>query len=359
MRAYSTFTCAGRAYDELRFTEHYRTCKFDNVCLNLSSATILYFRGSTETLFYDSQARAHSTFPADFVNTGHRRMPPAEGMPWAPRVVDGLIPPDALWPHPVAALTSPNWSLGDNIGHYLFDFLSPVSNMLQLSGVFYHDFQLLLAAPQPKPGGWDMGYTLSRFLTPPDDARSLLRLISRHAGATAYLHLPEQPLQWSQFREAAYAALEVLDGADLEKMPIKSQLEAMARTTVLVTPCGGLAALLAFLPPCAATAIALNYYNTALYTSVQMEAIYHRNLADLDIQYFPVTLEDYVATSDRPACELLPNDPMHAAHGVLRDCNVRLADSGLGRLKCRGSHRTEICRQRANRLGPQWWQHSL
>ncbi len=35
-----------------------------------------------------------------------------------------------------------------------------------------------------------------------------------------------------------------------------------------------------------------------------MENIYYSNVEYVDYQYFPVVLEDYEGTSDRPGCEL-------------------------------------------------------
>lgn len=45
------------------------------------------------------------------------------------------------------------------------------------------------------------------------------------------------------------------------------------------------------------------------HTCVQMEEMYYWNIEYLDFQYFPVLLEDYEGTSDRPKCEKAPGDP--------------------------------------------------
>jgi hypothetical protein len=47
------------------------------------------------------------------------------------------------------------------------------------------------------------------------------------------------------------------------------QLEIMASTTILITPCGGLGTVSVFLPP-GGTAIVMNYFNTAKNTSTQV-----------------------------------------------------------------------------------------
>lgn len=86
------------------------------------------------------------------------------------------------------------------------------------------------------------------------------------------------------------------------------QLQAMAKTDILITPCGGTGTVLLFLPP-GATAIVMNYWDNVSIKSVQMEAIYYWNLEYLDMQYFPVLAEDYELTTDRPACEKPANDP--------------------------------------------------
>lgn len=49
----------------------------------------------------------------------------------------------------------------------------------------------------------------------------------------------------------------------------------MSETSVLLTPCGGLATVLTFLRR-GATAVAMNYWHTLSGRSVQMEDIYYR-----------------------------------------------------------------------------------
>lgn len=49
----------------------------------------------------------------------------------------------------------------------------------------------------------------------------------------------------------------------------------MSDTSILITPCGGLATVLTFLRP-AATAIAFNYWQTIQQRSLQLEDNYYR-----------------------------------------------------------------------------------
>lgn len=88
------------------------------------------------------------------------------------------------------------------------------------------------------------------------------------------------------------------------------QLQAMSRTDILLTPAGGTGTILMFLPP-GATAIVMNYWDSVARKSVQMESIYYWNLEYLDMQYFPVLLEDYEQTTDRPRCEKPSDDPYY------------------------------------------------
>lgn len=56
-----------------QFCSHCRTCRFDNVCVNLSSHDIQFYKGNDNIpLFYDDTGRPHHEFPTDFVDTGER-----------------------------------------------------------------------------------------------------------------------------------------------------------------------------------------------------------------------------------------------------------------------------------------------
>jgi hypothetical protein len=119
-------------------------------------------------------------------------------------------------------------------------------------------------------------------------------------------------------------------------MTVTDQVKLMSDTSILVTPCGGLATVLTFLRP-GATAIAMNYWHTLQQRSLQLEDNYYSHLEYLDLQYFPTTPEDYAATSDRPGCELVeggprPQDAHYPLLGALVHCNLRLAPAGLARL---------------------------
>ena len=82
----------------------------------------------------------------------------------------------------------------------------------------------------------------------------------------------------------------------------------MSRTDILITPAGGTSAVLVFLPP-GATAIVMNYWDSVAEKSVQMDAPNYWNLEYLDIQFYPVLLEDYQESTDRPGCEKPSDDP--------------------------------------------------
>ncbi len=127
-----------------------RTCRFDNVCLNLSSYDIQCYKGNKQIpLFYDNGGKPHHEFPADFVETGqlwklklwvdakqtfdtfsvatcrkndhcqcfsgHSAILPR--MHWAPTMTAGNIPQGATFVDaPVVAYVSLN-DLAGNFGH--------------------------------------------------------------------------------------------------------------------------------------------------------------------------------------------------------------------------------------------------
>ena len=74
------------------------------------------------------------------------------------------------------------------------------------------------------------------------------------------------------------------------------QAEALAHTTVLVTPCGSLAALAFLLPP-GATAVVMNFYQATTGANVQLDDAAFWNLDHVVLAYFPVGPEDYEGTS--------------------------------------------------------------
>ena len=66
-----------------------------------------------------------------------------------------------------------------------------------------------------------------------------------------------------------------------------------------------------------ATAIVFTYWQSAKNISVPMENSNYWNLEYLAIEYFPVLLEDYKDTTDRPECESA-DDSGHFQDQVLR-----------------------------------------
>ncbi|KAL0030947.1 hypothetical protein WJX79_003275 [Trebouxia sp. C0005] len=368
---YSSFTCTGLKWgeDNLYGCPLCRTCRFDNVCFNHSSQDVQFYVDDAQSpLFYEAaNGEPHYEFPPDFINTGHLSMSPSP-MDWAPKAVAGSIPEGAVFSDaPVVAYVSLNDAVF-NFGHALFDFLFPVFNTLQLLDVYHPDFQLLLAKHQGKNP-----HLIELFIDPAEADRSMLPMISRRSiltldslaaqaaqagssgqadgGLTCFssfvagsgsLHTSMQRTRALPFREAAFANLGIvedsqrstpritmlkkkgkrtLEGEAIATMSVKQQLEAMSRTDILITPCGGVGTVLTFLPV-GATAIVMNYWHTTLQTSVQMERNYYWNLEYLDIQFFPVLAEDYELTTDRPRCEKGTDDPFLKGQGAFIACNV-------------------------------------
>ncbi|EIE23246.1 hypothetical protein COCSUDRAFT_63602 [Coccomyxa subellipsoidea C-169] len=308
-------------------------------------------------------------------------------LPWAPTVVTRAIPRDAAYAsQPVAVYASTN-DYAFNYGHALFDFLYAVFNQLQTLQLYTPDFQLLLAQHQgtnpdainifinPENSERSLLRMISRnpvlplheFRAAGSEAADLTCVKTLVAGS-AHMHLTLARARALPFRAAAMVNLGVNDqglarqpritlldkrgkrrienlreiaaalaadfprvqvvvvnGASIERMSIRQQLELMASTTVLITPCGGLGTVSVFLPP-GGTAIVMNYYNTARNTSTQMENIYYSNVEYVDYQYFPVVLEDYEGTSDRPGCENHETAKKFATQGKLINCNLRIKD---------------------------------
>ncbi len=71
------------------------------------------------------------------------------------------------------------------------------------------------------------------------------------------------------------------------------------RTTVLVTPCGSLAALAYLLPP-GATAVVMNFYHAETGANVQLDDAAFWNIDHITLAYYPVGPEDYEGTSVGP-----------------------------------------------------------
>lgn len=82
------------------------------------------------------------------------------------------------------------------------------------------------------------------------------------------------------------------------------QMQAVSRSSILITSAHDMADLLTFMQP-KTTAIIFNHWQSAKNTSMQSRGIYHWNVEFLTIEYFPVLMEDYEGTSDRPECEMV------------------------------------------------------
>ncbi|BDA50234.1 hypothetical protein COCOBI_15-3630 [Coccomyxa sp. Obi] len=367
----------------------HQLCRFDNVCLDHSSQRFQYYvdpRFAGVPLFYDNNAAAHFTFPENFVSTGHVTIEPFI-LPWAPTVIHKAIPSDAPYAsQPVAVYASSN-DYAFNYGHALFDFLYAVFNQLQTLQLYTSDFQLLLAQHQGvnpdviniliNPDNPDRSLLrlishnpvlpLQKFSAPGSETAGVTCVKALVVGS-AHMHLTLACNRALPFRAAAMVnagandpglarkprillldkrgrrrvenmrqiaralaadvpqvEVVVQTGRAMERMSVREQLNMMASTTVLITPFGGLGTVSVFMPP-GATAIVINYYNTAKNTSTQMEEPYYANVEYIDYQYFPVVPEDYTGTSDRPKCET-PEDAVHyPAQGGLINCNLRIKD---------------------------------
>ena len=74
------------------------------------------------------------------------------------------------------------------------------------------------------------------------------------------------------------------------------QAQTLARTSVLVTPCGSLAALAYLLPP-GSTAVVMNFYQAATGANVQLDDAAFWNVDHVTLVYYPVGPEDYEGTT--------------------------------------------------------------
>lgn len=132
------------------------------------------------------------------------------------------------------------------------------------------------------------------------------------------------------------ARVQLMDFGKHPNLTMAEQVELMSETSILISPCGGLATVLAFLRP-GATAIVMNFWHTHLNRSVMMEDAFYSNLEYLDLQYFPVSPADYEGTSDRPECELIANgtrrhDSRYPQSGGLVNCNLHFGPEARQRM---------------------------
>ena len=74
------------------------------------------------------------------------------------------------------------------------------------------------------------------------------------------------------------------------------QAETLLRTSVMVTPCGSLAALAYLLPP-GATAVVMNYMQSETGANVQLDDDAFWNMDHVTLAYYPVGPEDYEGTT--------------------------------------------------------------
>ena len=86
------------------------------------------------------------------------------------------------------------------------------------------------------------------------------------------------------------------------------QAETLLRTSVMVTPCGSLAALAYLLPP-GATAVVMNYLQSESKANVQLDDDAFWNVDHVTLAYYPVGPEDYEGTT---VCLLTVNTHSHA-----------------------------------------------
>ena len=111
---------------------------------------------------------------------------------------------------------------------------------------------------------------------------------------------PGPPPRCSEWMHQLTGMARRLQPTNSSRTPLPAQVKLMSDTSILVTPCGGLATVLTFLRPGAA-AIAMNFWHSVQQRSLQLEDNYYSRLEYIDIQYMPVTPEDYAATRSGPA----------------------------------------------------------
>ncbi|KAI7839288.1 hypothetical protein COHA_006986 [Chlorella ohadii] len=331
-------------------------------------------------------------FPPHLLNLGHAHISQDESMAWRPVVKRQAFPregPHMRWaPVQQALVTALAPMLTDNFGrvtvqsqHVMYDLLVPLFSMQQLFRVYTPDAQILITAAV-KGSREELESGLRKFINTQLPAKSLARLTWNHDAAwvhdyarevlggqdqglvcfkavVQHIGLQEVPqrqpvitiLRKAEGRRRVENSGEVaallrrrypaakVQTVSFDRRPdmtVTEQVKLMSDTSILVTPCGGLATVLTFLRPGAA-AIAMNFWHSVQQRSLQLEDNYYSRLEYIDIQYMPVTPEDYAATSDRPGCELVeggprPQDAHYPLLGALVHCNLRLAPAGLTRL---------------------------
>ncbi|KAK9844555.1 hypothetical protein WJX74_003992 [Apatococcus lobatus] len=122
-----------------------------------------------------------------------------------------------------------------------------------------------------------------------------------------------------EYYDAGHISNETLKMKSFKRSCFAGCVERMARTSVLVTPPGGLAQQVIFLPA-GATAIMPNVLLDNL-DSAPLDIPDYAHLEYVHVQRLPVTQQDYARTTDRPLCE---NTGTPGLHSKLNHCNVRL-----------------------------------
>ncbi|KAK9845118.1 hypothetical protein WJX74_010774 [Apatococcus lobatus] len=120
-------------------------------------------------------------------------------------------------------------------------------------------------------------------------------------------------------RFKAEAAIEYYDARHFSYEQLKPKVLRMARTSVLITPAGGLAQQLLFLPA-GATAIMPDVLHNDL-QSLPLDPGEYAHVEYVNVLRLPVTHKSYARTTDRPQCESTGTEGL-----ALRDCNVWLED---------------------------------
>ncbi|EFN58307.1 hypothetical protein CHLNCDRAFT_142310 [Chlorella variabilis] len=377
---YSTHTCISQKFYD---NYHQATCKFDNVCINASTRQFEYYVdpaysgvvdwGIGNPVAFDQSGNPQEDFPPTMVNPGHARIDTS--VSWAPVVKR------RQFPRPGARV---KWAASDqgllhafpppllwNFGHVMFDVMVPIFNMQHQFGLYDPAAQILI--PFAVNGSDDdLRYWLPKLVNTRKPEKSVLRLTHDHEAAwvgeyaaaalgdsrdglvcfktllagTGNLNRQQADVDSLPYRQAVVHHLGIPDLP--HKKPVitilnkkarraaRQHVQLMADTSILITPCGGLATVLTFLPP-QSTAIVLNYWNTLLNRSLQMEDNYYQHMEYLDFQYMPVTPQDYEATTDRPECELVEGggrleDSHYGLLGSLVHCNLMFREAGLQRL---------------------------
>lgn len=138
---YSSFTCFGKHYFE---DHHQRSCKFRNICLDVTSNQIEFYNKPNSVLFTDERGTSQSSFfPKQFVNPGLDMR--GWKQEWAPRVVLTHVPQNATWLNgPAVLFEVPAKYVMENFGHVLFDILYPIFVLLDAFKMYSRDGHIVL-----------------------------------------------------------------------------------------------------------------------------------------------------------------------------------------------------------------------